>query len=46
MAVINDNKINYSLEEPKRENFKTFNEYFKRKCEYLVEKYKETYIKE
>ena len=46
MVVINDNKIKYSLEEPKRENFKTFNEYFKKKCEYIIEKYKDTYIEE
>ena len=45
MVVINETKIKYSLKDPKKENFKTFNEYLKKKCKYLIEKYKDTYIK-
>jgi hypothetical protein len=46
MVSIDPSKIKTNLVTPKKEDFNTFDEYLKKKCEYLVEKYKETYVKE
>ncbi len=34
------------LSKPKREDFNTFKEYMDKQCDYLIEKYKDTYVKE
>ena len=41
-----DQKIKQNKYEPKLEDFNTFKEYMDKKCEYLIEKYKDTYVKE
>tara|TARA_R110002110_G_scaffold134423_4_gene317768 strand:- start:124 stop:261 length:138 start_codon:yes stop_codon:yes gene_type:complete len=44
--LIDDSKIKKDLIHPKREDFKTFDDYFQKLCKYLDIKYKETYVKE
>jgi lipoate-protein ligase A len=46
MVVIDETKINYSIKKPIRKDFENFNEYHKKNCEYLIQKYKDTYIKD
>jgi hypothetical protein len=43
---IDNSKIKRNLIRPKKEDFKTFNDYLKNLCKYLDIKYKETYVKE
>jgi|TARA_R100001015_G_C4474071_1_gene56746 hypothetical protein len=44
--LIDNSKIKEDLIRPKKEDFKTFDDYFQKMCEYLDIKYKETYVKE
>ena len=45
MGNIDETKIK-NIPAPKQTDFKSWNEYHQKRCEYLIEKYKETYVKE